>query len=149
MISYGHTAKEVHTNKGLMAISGFLPAKLADFVVDFIAENKDKPFFIYYPMHLAHGPYVATPLNPEANIGKERMISMIEYIDLIIGRLIKTLETLNLRDQTIIFFSGDNGDDQSYRSLYEFIQGTKASKEQPFHGKNSFTRRWCQRAFNS
>ena len=137
MISELHTALGGYTDKGFIATPGFSPEKLADFVVDFITENKDKPFFVYYPMHLVHDPYVATPLAPDSETREEKMISMIEYVDLIIGRLIETLETLNIKDQTIIFFSGDNGDAQSYRSLYELIQGPEKSKEQPFHGKGS------------
>ena len=137
MISEGHIALGGHTDKGFIATPGFPPEKLADFVVDFITENKDKPFFVYYPLHLAHHPFVATPLAPDAETTEEKMISMIEYVDLIIGRLIKTLETLNIKDRTIIFFSGDNGDDLDYRLLYELIQGPQKNKEQPFHGKGS------------
>ena len=137
MISASHTAMGAHTDKGFVATPGFPPEKLADFVVDFITENKDKPFFVYYPMHLVHHGYVATPLAPDSETTEEKMISMIEYVDLIIGRLIKTLETLNIKDRTIIFFSGDNGDALDYRLLYELIQGPEKSKEQPFHGKGS------------
>ena len=137
MMSALHTAMGAHTDKGSVITPGFHPEKLADFVVNFITENKDKPFFVYYPMHLAHHFYVATPLNPDADTVEEKMISMIEYIDLIIGRLMKTLETLNLKDRTIIFFSGDNGDAHEYHSLYELIQGTEASEKQPFRGKGS------------
>ena len=137
MMSAGHTGLGASTDKGSVITPGYHPEKLADFVVNFITENKDKPFFVYYPMHLVHHPFVATPLNPDAKNKKERMISMIEYVDLIIGRLMKTLEALNLKDQTIIFFSGDNGDAPGYNDLYKFIQGTKASEKQPFRGKDS------------
>ena len=126
-----------YTDKGFIAISGFFPRKFADFVVNFITENKDRPFFVYYPMHLVHNPSLVTPLAPDAKTKKERMISLIEYVDLIVGRLIETLETLNIKDRTIIFFSGDNGDADAYRSLYELIQGPKKSKQQPFYGKSS------------
>ena len=138
MMSAGHTGLGASTEKGFVPTPGYHPGKLADFVVNFITENKDNPFFVYYPMYLAHAPYVATPLNPDADTYEEKMISMIEYIDLIIGRLMKTLETLKLRDQTIIFFSGDNGDALDYNGLYKLIQGTKASEKQPFRGKGSF-----------
>ena len=137
MMSSRHTGLGASTDKGSVITPGYHPEKLADFVVNFITENKDKPFFVYYPMHLVHHPVVATPLNPDADTIEEKMISMIEYVDLIIGRLMKTLETLKLRDRTIIFFSGDNGDDNKYRILYKFIKGTRASENQPFRGKGS------------
>ncbi len=132
-----HTSVEIYTDKGFRNSFGFTPNELADFVVNFITENKDRPFFVYYPMHLVHARYVATPLAPNAITMEEKMISMIEYVDLVIGRLIETLETLNIKDQTIIFFSGDNGDANAYRSLYELIQGPEKSKQQPFYGKGS------------
>ena len=62
MMSSRHKGLGASTDKGSVITPGYHPEKLADFVVNFITENKDKPFFVYYPMHLAHGPYVATPL---------------------------------------------------------------------------------------
>ena len=140
MMSDSHVAPGASTDKGYV-VTPFRShvEKLADFVVNFITENKDKPFFVYYPMHLVHSPYVM-PFNPIGHLTHtvlERHIAMIEYVDLIIGRLVETLETLNIKDQTIIFFSGDNGDANAYRSLYELIQGSENSKQQPFYGKGS------------
>ena len=138
MMSDSHVSSGALTDKGYVVTpSRPHPEKLADFVVNFIKENKDEPFFVYYPMHLVHSPFVI-PLSPIGHLTHtvlERQIAMIEYVDLIIGRLMKTLETLKLRDRTIIFFSGDNGSAYQYRSLYELIQGTKASEDQPFRGK--------------
>ncbi len=140
MMSNSHVAPGALTDKGyLVTPARSHVEKLTDFVVDFITENKDKPFFVYYPMHLVHEPYVM-PANPIGHLTHtlvERHIAMIEYVDQIIGSLIKTLETLNIKDRTIIFFSGDNGDASEYRSLYELIQGPEKSKEQPFRGKGS------------
>ncbi len=140
MMSNNHVAPGASTDKGYVVTPTRSHAeKLADFVVNFITENKDRPFFVYYPMHLVHTPYVM-PHNPIGHLTHtvlERHIAMIEYVDLIIGRLIETLEMLNIKDQTIIFFSGDNGDASEYRSLYELIQGPEKSKQQPFYGKGS------------
>ena len=144
MLSRGHHDIEAHTDKGLIATPGFLPEKMADFVIDFIEENRDNPFFVYYPMHLIHARYVATPLNPQAKTKEEKVISMIEYVDLIIGRITKTLEELNLRNRTIIFFSGDNGDVYAYPSLYEKlgqknpgIKQRKSPQKEHLRGKGS------------
>ena len=140
MISSSHVAPGALTNKGYVVTPNRSHAeKSADFVVNFITENKDKPFFVYYPMNLVHSPFVM-PSNPVGHLTHtlvERQIAMIEYVDQIIGRLIKTLETLNIKNRTIIFFSGDNGDAGAYRSLYELIQGPEKSKAQPFRGKGS------------
>ena len=140
MMSDSHVSPGASTDKGYVVTPRRAhPEKLADSVVNFIKENKDKPFFVYYPMHLVHSPFVIpfSPIGHLTHTIPERQVAMIEYVDLIIGRLMKTLETLKLRDRTIIFFSGDNGDAHWYRSLYKLIQGTEASKNQPFRGKAS------------
>ena len=87
----------------------FPPDALFDFVADFITDNRDRPFFVYYPMHLVHRPFVATPLKPDAATNSEKLIAMVEYADHLIGRLLDTLDEQGLRDNTILFFSGDNG----------------------------------------
>ena len=92
----------------------FPPDALFGFVEDFITRNRDRPFFLYYPMHLVHRPLVATPLSPEAESDSEKLIAMTEYADHLVGRLMQTLEKLGLRDNTVLFFSGDNGTAVSY-----------------------------------
>src|SRR6478735_3759627 len=37
------------------------PDIVNDYAIDFVTRQKDKPFFLYYPMMLTHGPYMATP----------------------------------------------------------------------------------------
>ena len=81
---------------------------LHEFAVDFITRNRDKPFFLYYPMHLVHGPIVRTPDSKEgekANLYADN----IAYMDKLIGKLVAELDRLNLREKTVIVFSGDNG----------------------------------------
>ncbi len=41
------------------------PALVNDFALDFITRHKDKPFFLYYPMILTHGPFQPTPDSPD------------------------------------------------------------------------------------
>jgi len=51
------------TLKGLEQSYG--PDIFSDFVCDFIDENSERPFFVYYPMVLVHDPFVPTPDSPE------------------------------------------------------------------------------------
>jgi hypothetical protein len=48
-------------------INAYGPDVVSDYAVNFISENKDRPFFIYYPMLLVHDPFVPTPDSPECN----------------------------------------------------------------------------------
>ncbi|HRT66001.1 MAG TPA: sulfatase-like hydrolase/transferase [Candidatus Hydrogenedentes bacterium] len=86
----------------------------ADFVNDFIRRNKDRPFFVYYTMCLTHGPHVPTPrsLKPGMDKFKNDKANFkdgVEYADLLIGRLVAALDEQGLRENTVIFFTTDNG----------------------------------------
>ncbi len=87
------------------------PDMYSGFLFDFIERHKDVPFFVYYPMCLIHRPWRATPDDPEIEKvnSKEAHIANVEYTDKIIGRLMETLERNGLRENTVVFFIGDNG----------------------------------------
>lgn len=76
----------------------------------FINESRkeDKPFFLYYAVHQPHVPRVpsarfrgATALGPRGDV--------IAELDWCVGQLMEELEKLNIRDNTMIIFSSDNG----------------------------------------
>ncbi|MCK5277044.1 MAG: sulfatase-like hydrolase/transferase, partial [Cyclobacteriaceae bacterium] len=76
----------------------------------------EQPFFIYYPMLLVHSPFQPTPDSPEWDITGKRTENdnkyfkdMVEYTDKIVANIVNKLEELNLRDNTIVIFNGDNG----------------------------------------
>ena len=79
------------------------------FLLDFIEQQHDHPFFIYYPMALTHGPLVPTPDEPNADgtLGKHK--AMVRYTDRLLGRIIAKLDKLNIRERTIIVWTTDNG----------------------------------------
>ncbi|HUT35514.1 MAG TPA: sulfatase-like hydrolase/transferase [Planctomycetota bacterium] len=83
------------------------PDLLHDFVVDFIARHKDRPFFVYYPMPLVHGPILRTP--DSAPNSKSLFADNIAYMDKLVGKLVAELDRLGLREKTLVVFTGDNG----------------------------------------
>ncbi|MCE4565174.1 sulfatase-like hydrolase/transferase [Maribellus sp. CM-23] len=110
------------------------PDIFSDFVLDFIERKKDKPFFVYYPMVLVHDPFVPTPdsrvwENPELRYKKDNAYfkDMVAYTDKIVGRIIQKLEELNLDENTLVIFTGDNGTNISIGSHIgeELIVGGK------------------------
>ena len=96
-------------------IDDYGPDMFTDFVIDFARRNKDRPFFIYYPMALTHAPHYSTPSTMPnerekfRNSKKEKFQENVEYMDTLVGRIIAALDDLELRDNTIIIFTGDNG----------------------------------------
>ena len=103
------------------------PDVCQEFVVDFIRRNRSKPFLLYYPMILTHGHYEATPDSDDyrqpsakANEANQRHFAdMVAYMDKQIGQLINELESLDLGDNTLVLFTGDNGTGRGATSTLE------------------------------
>ena len=90
------------------------PDIFTEFLIDFARRHKDRPFFIYYPMALTHKPYYSTPTSHPNQVEKfthseDKLKENVEYLDKLIGRIVKALEEMDLRQNTVLFFTGDNG----------------------------------------
>ncbi len=93
------------------------PDIVSDYALGFIERQKDKPFFLYYPMMLTHSPYDATPDSPDYHSSSStnakgplgHFPDMVAYTDKLIGKLIAKLDDLKLRDNTVLLILGDNG----------------------------------------
>jgi len=87
------------------------PDVYCGFITDFIKSNKDRPFLAYYSMALAHE--ISNDLDPPPPTGPlgryKTYKELVEYMDKLVGRILKTLEELNLREKTLVLFTGDNG----------------------------------------
>lgn len=84
--------------------------------IRFIEKNADRPFFLYVPYNAIHGPLQAPKelvdqiaKNPEKPTPDEILWGMTKALDQGVGEIVCTLERLNLRDNTIIFYFSDNG----------------------------------------
>lgn len=109
----------------------YAPDRINEQVLAFVRENRDRPFFLYYPTilpHLAlHVP--AEDLKPYHKLGwndppftkkkggaytphftpRAAYAAMITRMDRYIGRLLDQLDTLGLANDTIVIFTSDNG----------------------------------------
>ena len=93
------------------------PDIVNDYVLDFVGRQKEKPFFVYYPMMLTHGPYDPTPDSAEWDAkgtegkGKDpkHFGDMVQYMDKLLGKLVTRLDELKIRENTLVLFVGDNG----------------------------------------
>ena len=95
----------------------YLTDRLTDEAIDFIQDNKDNPFFLYLPHYAVHTPIQAkkdllkkyqnkAPHNGQSNA---KYATMIESVDMGIGRIMDTLNKLGITEETIIIFFSDNG----------------------------------------
>jgi arylsulfatase A-like enzyme len=100
----------IHTKKGSKTYKGkFGEDIFSDFLIDFMKKNKQDPMFMYYAMCLPHGPLVTTPLEPNVTEKLAKHKAMVKYADHIIGKINKALIDLEIRDNTILIVTTDNG----------------------------------------
>lgn len=105
---------------------GFIIDDLTDQAIDFIEDQKDRPFFCYLPLNTPHSP-MQVP-DPYWDRFKEKELShrhrdpdrenvphtraalaMCENIDWNVGRILDHLDRLNLAENTIVIYFSDNG----------------------------------------
>jgi arylsulfatase A-like enzyme len=104
----------------------YIADDLTDHALAFIEQNKGRPFFCYLPFNTPHSPFCV----PDQfwNRFKDKSITMrgrdganedlpvtrcalamCENIDWNVGRLLRKLDDLRLRDNTIVVYFSDNG----------------------------------------
>ena len=92
-----------------LAQGEYLPDLMHNFAVNFITRHKDQPFFLYYPMSHMHGPILRTP-DSRPGASKEQLYrDNVDYMDKLVGKLMAHLDRLNMREKTVVIFTGDNG----------------------------------------
>lgn len=105
------------------------PAELTkaytDEAISFIRTNKDRPFFLYLPHTMAHVPMgVTDDFKGKSNFGLYG--DVIQCLDYHVGRLLDTLEELDIAGQTLVVYTSDNGRGPG-RTPSQPIRGSKLS----------------------
>ena len=101
--------------------------------VDFIKENKDRPFFLY----LAHSlPHIPLFTHPDFLGSSKRGLygDVIEEIDWSVGQVLNTIQDLNLENNTVVVFSSDNGPWLAFKTHGGSAGPLRAGKGTTFEG---------------
>jgi len=81
--------------------------------LDFIRANKEGPFFLYIPYTIPHTKFQVPDLGEYAGEGwttdQKTQAAMISRMDADVGRMINLLKELGIDDDTVVFFTSDNG----------------------------------------
>jgi arylsulfatase A-like enzyme len=124
-------------NGELVKGKGFIIDDFTNHGIEFIKRNKDNPFFLYLPFNTPHSPmqvpdkfwnkFEDKELTQKGSMSKtlednsigtnrtkgtnhtKAALAMCENIDWNVGRILKTLESLDIDKNTIIVFLSDNG----------------------------------------
>jgi arylsulfatase A-like enzyme len=94
--------------------------------LQFIRDNKDKPFFLYLPHTAVHA-----PIHPGAAFagksGNGRYGDWVEEADWSTGRILDALRELELDQRTLVIFTSDNGPANSKSASAGPLRGGKRS----------------------
>ena len=111
-------------------------------ILSFLREQKDKPFFLYHPTQLPHGPVAIPELHPDFadkdwTLAEKKYASMVKMLDDHVGLIMAELKILGLDEKTVVAFTADNG--------HELYYGPKPSfpKTLPGRGEANLTdKKW-------
>jgi len=138
----------VITGKGKSAKGGVVPDGKGTFIedlytdkiIEFIKKNtrsassgqEDKPFFIYFASTVPHGgppggmrvPSIeGYDKNPEMTLKEQIYCALMTRHDKNVGRIRKAVEDLGIAENTIILWTSDNGDEDSYYERTKTFDG--------------------------
>ena len=100
--------KLVDDRKKLRKTDGVFTPQLLQAGKDFIKQNKDKPFFLFYATPTPHTPWLPSEqFAGTSPVGKYG--DVVREIDWQVGELIKTLQEQGVADNTLLVFTSDNG----------------------------------------
>jgi arylsulfatase A-like enzyme len=113
-------------------------------ILNFITSNKDTPFFVYFPTQIPHGrspqdgdemqvPDIGPYADREWTHLEKLYAAAVTRLDSHVGRILQELKDLGIDRQTIILFTSDNGDENSY---YKYTDRFRANG--PLKGKKRF-----------
>jgi arylsulfatase A-like enzyme len=97
-----------------------------DKIIEFIKTNKEKPFFVYFASTVPHGDAKSIPFQglwtPSLEGYDKLELTKLEQLyaalmtrhDRNVGRIVEALEELDLTRKTIVIWTSDNGDEDSY-----------------------------------
>ena len=121
-----------HNDKLKMEV-GYSVDLITDHSINFIENNKDKPFFLYVSHLAIHFPWQGPEDSPQRIQGRDyrsdkwgiiadrknvrpHIKAMVEAVDNSVGEILKTIKEQGLEENTLIIFTSDNGGYINYKS---------------------------------
>jgi arylsulfatase A-like enzyme len=119
---------------------------------EFVRRYKDKPFFLYLAYTLPHGKYVIPHDDPAYKPYADKSWSqqvrnyaaMVTRADSSVGKLLALLKELEIDDNTIVFYTSDNGPNPPFVKLLDSAGGLRGIKRRLTEGgiRAAMTVRW-------
>jgi arylsulfatase A-like enzyme len=112
-----------------------------DAAMRFIREHHTKPFFAYLPYTPPHGNFDIPDGDPTWQLYKDqpwpeaarRYAAMVTMLDRHVGQVLSLLKELEIDNNTLVFFSGDNGGNDYFKSE-KYPRGIHLANKHPSTG---------------
>lgn len=87
----------------------YAPDLCHDFALEYITRERDKPFFLYYPIVQPHDPWLPTPVPGEpGKISEPGFTAQVSYVEHYLDELVRALRDNRLWENTVVIFTADN-----------------------------------------
>ncbi len=112
------TGQTLHKDPPVQGKEGdYLVDRLAEEAEKFIRESADQPFFLMLSHYAVHAPLQGKPdkvgryetIALKQRQGNPHYAAMVESVDDSVGRVLRTLQELQLAQRTLVIFTSDNG----------------------------------------
>lgn len=125
---------------------------IAEKAQEFLRQNKDKPFFLYYPTTIPHMAYQVPEDSLAEYLGKfdepstatgnyiphraprAAYAAMITRMDRDIGKMLAMLDEFGLRNNTVVVFTSDNGGTGPGIDFFNSVGGLRGKKGNYYEG---------------
>ena len=110
-----------------------------DGAMQFIEQNRGRPFFVYLSTNTPHQPFLCPKkylamYQGKAAVPHAAFYGMITRIDDNVSRLVERLDKLGLAEDTILIFMTDNGTAAGVRGKVGFNAGMRGAKGSAYDG---------------
>jgi arylsulfatase A-like enzyme len=116
----------------------------------FLRANRDRPFFLYHPSQLPHGPvYFPEHHESVADLAaltpiEREFASMVLRLDRTVGLVLDLLDELGLAERTLVLFASDNG----HYPTYEQRGRAEGARDQQGNAYDNLTSKFTSAASN-
>ena len=122
-------------NHQQVPFDGYLTDVLGNKAVNYIQQNKEQPFFMYWAPNAVHTPMEASEADMQkfANHPRQKLAAMTFALDRAVGNIINELKRQGIFENTLIFFLSDNGGANNNQSTNYPLKGFKGNKFEAGH----------------
>ena len=158
--AHNHYPEEIWDGGKMVTLEGNINGKKQAYVpylqeektLDFIKKNHENPFFLYLAYTPPHGEYIIPESDPVFSeykdiVGGKKVqhyAAMVTRTDQTVGKILLLLKKLNIDEDTIIFYTSDNGPNPPFAKHINSGGGLRGIKRYLYEGgiRAVMTVRW-------